>query len=125
MYTLQEIAEQIELTKPDFSEFLTLLNNKNGSMLIEHVRNTYDIPSKVLKAEILSMMNRTHNNGYHWSFRKDCEQIITGNIANCKSFNVGNQYNSPNNYYIEKNFDPEYHILAHIKDPKPYLPSYL
>lgn len=125
MYTLQEIAEQIELTKPDFSEFLTLVNNRNDSMLIEHVRNTYDIPSKVLKAEILSMMNRTHNNGSHWSFRKDCEQIITGNIVNCKSFNLGNHYNSPSNYYIEKNFDPEYHILAHIKNPKPYLPSYL
>lgn len=75
MYTIKEIAEQIELTKPDFKQFLELVNSRNNTVFAD-VTATTDIFSKILKAEILLIMSQTHNHGYYFNSKKECFDII-------------------------------------------------
>lgn len=123
MYTIKEIAEQIELTKPDFKQFLELANPRSETIFAD-VTATTDIFSKILKAEILLMMSQTHNHGYYFGNKNECFNIITTNVSN-HGLNGITHYNAYNKYYVDKNFDSNFHILGNIKDPKPYLPTYL
>lgn len=123
MYTIKEIAEQIELTKPDFKQFLELANSRNSAIFAD-VTATTNIFSKILKAEILLMLSQTHNYGYYFGNKKECFDIISSNVSN-HGLNGSINYNAYNRYYVDKNFDNTCHILGNIKDPKPYLPTYL
>lgn len=123
MYTIKEIAEQIELTKPDFKQFLELVNSRNSAVFAD-VTATTNIFSKILKAEILLMMSQTHNHGYYFDNKNECFNIITTNVSN-HGLNGNTSYQMHNKYYVDKNFDSNFHILGNIKNPKPYLPNYL
>lgn len=123
MYTIKEIAEQIERIKPDFKQFLELVNSKNSAVFAD-VTATTDIFSKILKAEILLIMSQTHNHGYYFNGKKECFDIIEKNVLN-NGLSQSTNYMSYRKYYVNNNFDNTWHILGNIKDPKPYIPTYL
>lgn len=128
MYTVEEIAQQIEALKPDFKEFIELLKN-NDSSLLSHVANTKNIYEKLFKAQLVLITNKTHAQRWSWG---DTERILFELVYNHVSnalVSIGSTYNGKINYngqkyYINDQFHSN-HIAAHIKDVKPYLTPYL
>ena len=43
MYTPEQVAQQINSTKPNFTEFIELLNKDKWKELLSHIDNTTDI----------------------------------------------------------------------------------
>lgn len=123
MYTIEQIAHEIEQLKPDFTEFLSILINGSTFDTKERILREPNLFVKLLQTEIYIMYNITHNNKHYYSVT-DLEKILTDNLSNHGVYQSGNDSNV-SYYIIKKSFDPSCHILAHIKEPKPYLPKYL
>lgn len=123
MYTIEEVAAAIEQLKPDFNEFLTALQYGPESKLHSDIANTSDIFSKCLKIEIVIMFQTTHNRSRLWGIRKFFTPIYVDTISN--NGVLQRYYNRYDEYYIDTEFRKDCHILAHISNPRPYLPKYL
>ena len=125
MYTPEQVAQQINSTKPDFTEFNEILNKDISHATIAHINNTTDIFAKLFKAELTLMYYQTHNQRYIGS---DNERAIHETIAQ----HLTTRTPMPTNrgiwgeyalYRFEKT--PDLFILNFIESTKPYLPSYL
>lgn len=123
MYTIQQVAHEIEQLRPDLTEFLAQLTVNSSFDIRAEIVNEPNLYIKLLKAELYIMYNNTHSSRSYYGART-LEQLLTDNISNHW---VGQQniYRNTFRYIIKDSFDSSYHILAHIKDPKPYLPKYL
>jgi len=119
MYTIQQVAHEIEQIKPNFTEFLEALVNKSSEEFENSIWNEPNIFIKLLKAELGVMYFKTHTR--RWCNTADLYNVLKDNL----SIPGGYSYSSYSNYVIKNSFDSSYHILAHIEDPKPYLPKYL
>lgn len=124
MQTIQDIAKQIEQLKPDFTEFLNILNNDNNAAILKDINETANLAVKLLKAEVTLLFKETHSQRNPWNVNVELGNILTQNLTN-SAINMSGSYISSNGYNIANEFNPEKHIMAHIQDPKPYLPKYL
>ena len=123
MYTIEQVAHEIEQLKPDFTEFLSILINGSIFDTKERILREPNLFVKLLKTEIYIMYNTAHYNKHYYS-ATDLEKILTDNLSNHGVYQSG-AYSNVSYYIIKKSFNPSCHILAHIKEPKPYLPKYL
>lgn len=132
MFTIQRIAAEIEQLKPDFTEFLAELTNpeQDTDKIILLLDNTQNIYERLLKTEIALMYLLTHNQRYSSTIAKYANSLLPQFVIGCVlSINSNSQnayiYYNSKTYHIDTAFNPAYHIIAHIANPKPYLPAYL
>lgn len=125
MYTPEQVAQQINATKPDFKEFIELLNKDLATAILPNINGTTDIFAKLFKVELALMYYQTHTQRYLGS---DNEQKIYGIHVNYLTTRPAVQANRGiwgeySFYKFERN--PDLFILNFIESTKPYLPSYL
>lgn len=125
MYTPEQVAQQINTTKPDFTEFHEILNKDIIHATITHINNTTDIFAKLFKAELTLMYYQTHNQRY---IRSDNGRVIHETIAK----HLTTRPSIPTNRGIWREYElskfnrtPSTFILNFIESTKTYLPSYL
>lgn len=131
MFTIEQIAAEINKSKPDFSKFLECLldPNKYIEKAIADIDNTSSIYEKLLKTEIAFMYCYNHNRRYSSKIQAYAIELFSKHITNCTLTKVSGS--SPyyryttHNYSIVDSFLSEFHIMAHITDQKAYLPKYL
>ena len=123
MYTIQQVAHEIEQLKPNLTEFLAKLTSNSSSDIKVEIVNEPNLFIKLLKVELYIMYHNTHSNRHYYGAGA-LEQILNDNVSN---HGIGQQgtYRNTFKYIVSDSFDTTCHILAHIKDPKPYLPKYL
>ena len=124
MQTIQDVAKEIEQLKPDFTEFLKVLDSNNKPTILKDINETANLAVKLLKAEVTLLFKETHAKRNSWDVCVELGNILTQNLTN-SAINMSSSYISSNGYNIANKFNPEKHIMAHIQDPKPYLPKYL
>lgn len=125
MYTPEQVAQQINATKPDFTEFIDLINKGNSEDLKSHIANTTDIFAKLFKAEIVLMYYQSHPNRY---LRNNTESSINDLLAvKLNSRATLSKSVSIWRIYTVNTFkqDPTPFILNFVISTKPYLPNYL
>ena len=125
MYTPEQVAQQINTTKPDFTEFHEILNKNITHATIAHINNTTDIFAKLFKAEITLMYYQTHNQRYIGSDNERAiHEIIVKHLTTRPS--IPTNRGIWGEYELSK-FDraPSTFILNFIESTKLYLPSYL
>ena len=69
MYTAQQVADQINQTKPDISNFLKLLSAQKLNELYNDIASTNDIYIKLLKAQITLIHYKTHSRAWGGKFK--------------------------------------------------------
>lgn len=125
MYTPEQVAQQINTTKPDFTEFHEILNKNIPHATIAHINNTTDIFAKLFKAELTLMYYQTHNQRYIGSDNERAiHEIIVKHLTTRPS--IPTNRGIWGEYELSK-FDrtPNTFILNFIESTKLYLPSYL
>lgn len=125
MYTPEQVAQQINTTKPNFKEFIEILNKDVIPVLISHINNTIDTPTKLFKAELALMYYQTHNQRYIGS---NNERAIHETIVKHLTTRTAVQANQGiwGEYSLSKfKRTPDLFILNFIESTKLYLPSYL
>ena len=125
MYTPEQVAQQINATKPDFTKFHEILNKDVVNTIVSHINNTTDIFAKLFKAELTLMYYQTHAQRYIGS---DNERAIHKVLADYLTTRqaVPNNRGIWNEYSLNKfKRTPDLFILNFIESTKPYLPSYL
>ena len=125
MYTLEQVAKEIEQLKPDFTEFLIVINTGTSKEIITHIEQTSNIFERLLKAEVILMLHNTHANKSIWSVHIELGELLRTNLLSHGIRNNPNLYNNYSKYLIRDSLDIACHISAHLKDPKPYLPKYI
>ena len=125
MYTPEQVAQQINATKPDFTEFQEILNKDVTPVIISHINNTTDIFAKLFKAELALMYYQTHPQRYIGSdnekeIHKVLADYLTTRQAVPNNRGIWGEYNL---YKFKRT--PDNFILNFIDSTKPYLPSYL
>ena len=125
MYTPEQVAQQINTTKPDFTEFHEILNKNIPHATIAHINNTTDIFAKLFKTELTLMYYQTHNQRYIGSDNERAiHEIIVKHLTTRPS--IPTNRGIWGEYELSK-FDrtPSTFILNFIESTKLYLPSYL
>lgn len=124
MYTPEQVAQQINATKPDFKEFIELLNKDLATAILPNINGTTDIFAKLFKVELALMYYQTHTQRYLGS---DNQQKIYGIHVNylttrpaVANLGIWGEYSL---YKFART--PDLFILNFIESTKPYLPSYL
>lgn len=125
MYTLEQVAKEIEQLKPDFTEFFIVVNTGTYKEIITHIEQTSNLFERLLKAEITLMLHNTHVNKSIWSVHIELGELLRTNLLSHGIGNNTNSYGNYGKYLIQDSLDVTCHISAHLKDPKPYLPKYL
>ena len=125
MYTPEQVAQQINATKPDFTEFHEILNKNITHATIAHINNTTDIFAKLFKAELTLMYYQTHNQRYIGSDNERAiHEIIVKHLTTRPS--IPTNRGIWGEYQLSKFCrTPDLFILNFIESTKPYLPSYL
>jgi hypothetical protein len=127
MYTIEQVASNIESLKPDLTEFNELLLTYNTDETVKDIKNTSNIYVKLLKTELTLMLYTTHRN--RCAYGQDLQTVadlLINNLSNHGVVRNSSYYNHyTNKYYILDNFDDTCHIMAHIIDKRKYLPKYL
>ena len=127
MYTPEQVAQQINATKPDFTEFHEILNKNAVNTTVSDINNTTDIFAKLLKAELTLMYYQTHNQRWIGSNNEQAlHRIIAQYLTTRQILSSNNNINVWNEYSLNKfKQTPDLFILNFIESTKPYLPSYL
>lgn len=122
MYTPEQVAQQINATKPDFKEFIELLNKHKWKELLSHIDNNTDIFAKIFKVEIALMYYQTHSQRYLESNNQQAIHKIHVNHLTTRTLGIAR-----NGEYSLSKFKrtPDNFILNFIDSTKPYLPGYL
>ena len=127
MYTPEQVAQQINATKPDFTEFHEILNKDVVNTIVSHINNTTDIFAKLFKAELTLMYYQTHNQRWIGSDNElVIHTIITQHLTTRAILSYSSNISIWNEYSLNKfKRAPDLFILNFIDSTKPYLPSYL
>ena len=122
MYTPEQVAQQINTTKPDFTEFIEILNKDERRELLSHIDNTTDIFAKMFKAEIALMYYQTHNlRSLGSNKQQEIHNIHVNHLTTRPAAQgIWGEYS-----YYKFERTPNLFILNFIESTKPYLPSYL
>lgn len=128
MYTIKQIADEINQLKPDFTEFKKYLQSQKQKDIKIDIDNTTNIFVKLFKAQLVLVMNQTHARYYidTYEYKKLLfinvpEAGITSGIS---SYNNSTYYNTPSSYYIKDKFQSD-QIAYYVMDIQNYLPKYL
>jgi len=123
MYTVEQIASEIEQRKPDFTEFKEILKD-DPHLLKSHIEQTSNFSEKLLKAELALITYETHYRYYPYGETVNYfSELILNNLSNAKIFQQG-RHHSLGDYGIINSFK-DFQIAYHITDIKPYLTKYL
>lgn len=125
MYTLEQVAKEIEQLKPDFTELFRLSDTGIAKDIVIHIQQTSNTFERLLKAEVILMLHNTHANKNIWSVHIELGELLRTNLLSHGIGNNTNSYNNYSKYMIHDSLDVTCHIAAHLKDPRPYLPKYL
>ena len=127
MYTPEQVAQQINTTKPDFKEFIELLNKDVTPVIVSHINNTTDIFAKLFKAELALMYYQTHNQRrFGFENEQALHTIIAQHLTTRQILASNNRINIWDEYSLSKfKRTPDNFILNFVDSTKPYLPSYL
>lgn len=107
MFTIEQIAAEINKSKPDFSKFLECLLDPNEYIekTITDIDNTSSIYEKLLKTEIALMYCYTHNQRYPGRIHNYASESLYKHITNCalaKVSGINSYYNyTTHNYTID------------------------
>ena len=121
MYTPEQVAQQINATKPDFTEFIELLNKNLATAIVSHINNTIDSFAKLFKAEIALMYYQSHSQRYLGSDKQQAIHEIHVNHLTTRPVQIIWDEYSLNKFKRT----PDNFILNFVDSTKPYLPSYL
>lgn len=125
MYTPEQVAQQINSTKPDFTKFIELLNKDKANTLQSHIGNTTDIFAKLFKAELALLYYQTHSQRYMESnTQRAINKIIVKHLTTRTAVQANQEIWGEYNLYKFKR-NPDLFILNFVDSTKPYLPSYL
>ena len=125
MCTPEQVAQQINTTKPDFTQFIEILNKDVIPVIVSHINNTTDIFAKLFKAELALMYYQTHPQRYMGS---DNELVLHEILVNHLTTRQAIPANKGiwDEYLLNKfKSTPDNFILNFVDSTKPYLPSYL
>lgn len=129
LYTVTEVAEQINATKPDFKHFKELFTLDDSSKIKSDFDNTDCVFQKILKAQIICCYRETHPR--FWSsidIYKNflfCNTKDTG-LSKSRNYNdqefIDTDYSS---YRINNSFNPSTQVAGNLTDVQNYIPKYL
>lgn len=127
MYTPEQVAQQINATKPDFKEFIELLNKNLATAILPNINGTTDIFAKLFKAEIALMYYQIHSQRYLGSDKQQVIHcIIAQHLTTRKLLSSNSNVNIWDGYSLNKfKRTPDNFILNFVESTKPYLPNYL
>lgn len=125
MYTPEQVAQQINATKPDFTEFIAILNKDVIPVILSHINNTIDTFAKLFKAELALMYYQTHaQRGIGSANERAIHETIAKHLTTRQA--VTNKLSIWGEYSLSKfSRTPDNFILNFVDSTKPYLPSYL
>lgn len=128
MYTIKQIADEINQLKPDFTNFKQYLQTDNQILLAEDINSTENIFEKLFKIQLVAIFSKTHARVY--SAKEEWIELLHNNVSDCK-ITVHNYYNSsetyyntPSSYIVRDSFSNDT-IAAYVLDIKEYIPKYL
>lgn len=115
MYSIKDIANEINKLNPDLEHFIELLESNQGDCA-EHISKEQNIFIKLFKIEIGLLYLTTHANKFLYAPFKSLQKYFFENIKE--------HSRSP---FITRKFtlDSNNHICAHVTNVKKYLPKYL
>lgn len=131
MYTINQIADEINKLKPDFKEFKKLLNNQEFTKVKEDIDLTSNMSEKLFKAELVIMFYKTHNRLYYTGDSSFFYELVYKNVVGSggithkkNSWNDSYYYSIPIDYFIVDTLSLNT-ISAYVADIQNYLPAYL
>lgn len=128
MYTISQIANEINNIKPDFTEFKQILSRIDVLALSTDIDNTSNIFSKLFKCQLILSMSRSHSRSYIDT--RKYAQLLFENVSDCnitlqtRSYNNSTYLHTPNSYRVIDSFSSD-QIASYIKDVQKYLPKFL
>lgn len=128
LYTVTEVAEQINATKPDFKRFKELFTLDDPSQIKSDFDNTECVFQKILKAQIICCYNQTHSRFWaNVDFYKDFLFSNTKDTGLSKGRPYGSReyINLDSSYYIQDSFNPSTQVAGNLTDVQNYIPKYL
>lgn len=127
MYTVEQIANEINKLKPDFTEFKKYLQLQEQKNIQNDIDNTGNIFVKLFKAQLLLVMNKTHAR-YYIDANEYQKLLFThvsdSGILSGRNYNNSVYYYIPHSYYIKDKFQLD-QIAYYVTDIQNYLPKYL
>lgn len=128
LYTVTEVAEQINATKPDFKRFKELFTLDDPSQFKSDFDNTDCVFQKILKAQIICCYRHTHPRFWiNVDLYKDflfCNTKDMG-LSKKRTYNNIEYTDMDRTYYIQDSFDPSTQVAGNLTDVQNYLPKYL
>lgn len=124
MYTIKQIADEINKLKPDFTEFKKYLQSQKQKDIKIDIDNIF---VKLFKSQLVLVMKQTHAR-YYIDTDEYKKLLFTnvpeaGIIVGVSSYNL-TYYSTPMSYCIKDKFQSE-QIAYYITDIQKYLPKYL
>lgn len=127
MYTIKQVASEIDKLKPDFKDFITYLSSGNITMLQNDIANTINIFEKLFKMQLVMINDSTNNRVSLYILSETCAEFIYNHISDC-AINQANLYKNKYmyiyRYHVKESFLQE-HIATHVTNIKQYLTPYL
>lgn len=129
MYTIKQIADEINQLKPDFTEFKKYLQSQKQKDIKIDIDNTTNIFVKLFKAQLVLVMNKTHARRYYLD-TDEYKKLLFINVpeagitSGINSYNNSTYYSTPMSYCIKDKFQSE-QISYYVIDIQNYLPKYL
>jgi len=123
MYTVKQVAAEIDKLKPNFKEFIELLKD-NDNNLESHIFNTSNIFERLFKAQLVAITHTTHNHYYGRGDLSDkLNQFLMENIIDSQISK--HQYGYNTHKHIITNSFLDNHIAKYVINVKQYLTPYL
>lgn len=129
MYTIKQIADEINQLKPDFTEFKQYLQLQKQKDIEIDIDNTTNIFVKLFKVQLVLIMDKTHARSCINT--EEYKKLLFSNVPEAGIISRINNYNNnsiyyniPRSYYIKDKFQSE-QIAYYVTDIQNYLPKYL
>lgn len=128
LYTVTEVAEQINATKPDFKRFKELFTSDDSVQIKSDFDNTDCIFQKILKAQIICCYRHTHPR--FWINVDTYRHFLFSNtkdmgLSKKRTYNKQEYIDEDRSYYIQDSFNPSTQVAGNLTDVQNYIPKYL
>ena len=105
MYTIKQIADEINKLKPDFTEFKKYLQLQKQKDIKIDIDNTTNIFVKLFKAQLVLIMNKTH--ARYYTDTEEYEKLLFINVPEAGIKSGIYSYSIPSSYYIKDKFQSD------------------
>lgn len=119
MYSIKDIANEINKLNPDLEDFIKLLES-NQDACAEHISKEQNIFIRFFKIEIGLLYLTTHSNKFLYAPFRSLQTYFFENVKE--------HSRSPfiiRKFTLDSELDSNNHICAHVTNVKKYLPKYL